>query len=81
MSIEKTDRLACVRYVNGTTRIYLTDNRGIKKDVNGDDSFFVDILFSEENSRALCKLIAKCLGMRAVDAGRGMRDSFLFDLV
>lgn len=81
MSIEKVRHLACVKYADGKTRINLADENLTKVHVKGDDCFIVDIPFSEENSCVLCKLIAKCLGMRAVDAGRGMRDSFLFDLV
>ena len=75
------DRLACTRHVDGSTRIYLTNRNCQKKRVGGDDSFFVAIPFSEENSRATCRLIAECQGLHAKASGQGMGGSFLFDLV
>ncbi len=78
--VKKGEHLACVKHVGGTTRIYLTGKNRQKKKIVNDDSFFVAIPFSEENSYALCKLIAESQGMHAVPAGQGMGGSFLFDL-
>ncbi len=80
-SVERGDRLTCIKHVDGSTRIYLSDKNRQKKKVGGDDSFFVNIPFSEGNSAAACRLIAECQGMHANSAGVGIGGSFLFDLV
>jgi hypothetical protein len=79
--VSKGDRLACVQHANGTLRIYRTDQHGGKKPVGCDDSFFVDIPFTQDNSHAACKLVAEACGLHAVAAGEGLGGSLLFDLV
>lgn len=80
-TVKKGDVLSCVKYYGGVTRIYLADKYRLRKRVGNDDSFFVDISFSQSNSQAICKLIAECQGLHAVATGQGMGGSFLFEVV
>lgn len=79
--VERGDRLACVGHIGSMIRIYLSNGDGVKKQIGRDDSFFINLLFSEENVRVACQLIAESNGLCANSVGKGMGGATLFELV
>ncbi len=79
--ISEGDHLVCVKHVNDNLRIYLIDKNNRKKKVSNDDSFFVDVAFTEATAKTICELIAKTAGLHIIAGGKGLGGSFIFKLI